>query len=389
RQLRRHGARHQRPRDGHAGERVAAREGEPMRVLIAGGGTGGHLFPGVAVAEEFLARDPATAILFVGTARRMETRLIPALGFRLETIEIEGLAGKSLSQILKTLLALPRAFLQSIRIVKRFDPSVAVGVGGYAAGPVLCAARARGVRAAILEQNAVPGITNKLLGRVAQRVYLTYASTARFFAARKVRVPGNAIRKDLAARAGAPVTRAEGRALLVFGGSLGARAINEGMIAAAPHLARADRPLEIVHQTGPDDVERVEAAYRDAGLAAKVLPFIDDMASAYAAADLVIARAGAGTLAELAVAARPSILIPLARSAGNHQVMNARETERRGAARVIEEREIDPKALADTIVSLLADPDARARMAAAAAAEARPHAARDIVDDLLQLVEGA
>jgi UDP-N-acetylglucosamine--N-acetylmuramyl-(pentapeptide) pyrophosphoryl-undecaprenol N-acetylglucosamine transferase len=357
-----------------------------MRVVIAGGGTGGHLFPGIAIAEELKRR--GAEVVFVGTARGIESRVVPQEGFPLELIDVGGLKGKGLLGLLRGLARVPRALLQSRAILLRHRPDLVIGVGGYASGPMVLAAALARRPTAILEQNSVPGITNRILGRLVRAVFAAFGESRRYFPARKVRLAGNPIRARLReALIGddAAMQQHEGRSLLVCGGSQGAHPVNELVVEAIALLAAEGRlpgGLKLVHQTGKDDAASVAERYRSAGVVADVRAFIDDMASAYRGADLVIGRAGATTIAELTALGRASLLIPFPQAADDHQTVNARSLERAGAARVLAQATLTPRALADAIAELLSDGATRARMAIAARSLGRPDAAREIVDAL-------
>ena len=358
-----------------------------MRLLIAGGGTGGHLFPGVALAEELLARDPAAAVRFVGTARGIEARVVPELGWELVLIDVSGLKTVGRLGALRGLLRLPRALWQSRRVVKEFRPDVVVGVGGYASGPVVLMARLMGVKTGILEQNSLPGLTNKILGRVVHAVFLCFDESRRFFRDRKILMTGNPIRRDirlaLEAAAGGTAEPAAGPAplrLFVFGGSQGASAVNQLVADAAGILAGRGVALEIVHQTGEASLEETRARYAAAGMKPDLRAFIKDMAAEYRRADLVIARAGATTVAELGVVGRPALLVPYPFAADNHQEVNAREMAEAGAALMLRQGELTPEKLADTIEGLARDREGLARMGSAMKALGKPQAAAAILD---------
>lgn len=360
-----------------------------MRVLIAGGGTGGHLFPGIAVAEEVLSR--GGEVLFVGTSRGIEARVLPELGLPLQTIRVGGLAGVSWRRRLRFLVEGPLAAAQTIRILRRFRPQVVAGVGGYSSGPVVLTAALGLIPTVILEQNSVPGVTNRLLGRVVRQIFGAFEQSREHFPRRKMTLPGNPVRRaivdSLQRRARPATARANGRLrVFAFGGSQGARFINECLMEAAPMLA--DAPVALLHQTGEADHERVRRAYADVGLNAEVHPFIDDMAARYAWTDLIISRAGATTLAELAIVGRPAVLIPFPFATHNHQVRNAREFEEAGAALCRPQDGLDGPGLADLIGRLADDEPRRSRMAKAMERLARPRAAADIVDQLEILVTG-
>jgi UDP-N-acetylglucosamine--N-acetylmuramyl-(pentapeptide) pyrophosphoryl-undecaprenol N-acetylglucosamine transferase len=359
-----------------------------MRLIIAGGGTGGHLFPGVAIAEEVKARDPGAEVLFVGTRRGIEARVLPKLGLPLELIDASGLKTVGALGALRGLARVPRALWQSRRIVREFRPDAVIGVGGYASGPLVLAAWMARVPTAILEQNSIPGLANKILGKIVRAVFLAFDETRRFFAPRRVILSGNPIRRALRDQllAAAPAADQAGGKLRVFcfGGSLGARAVNALMVDAAAALGRRGVAVELVHQTGPDERAAVEERYRAAGVAADVRDFIDDMAAEYRRAELVIARAGATTVAELAAVGRPAILIPFPFAADNHQERNAAALAAAGAALVFRQSELDGDRLAAAIQGLAEDRERLARMREAMRALARPDAAAEIAGWLEQ-----
>ncbi len=357
------------------------------RVILAGGGTGGHLFPGIAVYEELKRREPELEVLFVGTARGIETRVVPQLGERLECIDVSPLKGRSASGLVKNVLALPQAGVQAARILRQFRPSLVLGVGGYAAGPMVAAARAFGIPSALLEQNAHVGLTNRLLAHLVDRAYLSFEETAQHFPARAVRLVGNPVRRQFVsgghmARMDPAGFEMRARKILVIGGSQGARVLNEVVPQALALSDVATQGLEIVHQTGHAMCDAVRARYAELGIPATVTPFIDDMARAYGSAALVIARAGATSLAEICAVGRPSILIPYPHAADDHQFHNARALETRGAAVAIRESDLDAQALGELVRTLVAVPERRRAMADAARAMGRPDAAAAVVDDL-------
>ncbi|MDR1990263.1 MAG: undecaprenyldiphospho-muramoylpentapeptide beta-N-acetylglucosaminyltransferase [Acidobacteriaceae bacterium] len=363
---------------------------EGLRVVIAGGGTGGHLFPGIAVARELLARCPNAVVTFAGTAQGIEARVIPKEGFTLDTIRSSGLKGKSLTALARGVGLLPLGLADAWRIVSNRRPHLVVGVGGYSSGPVVMAAALRHVPTLLLEQNAVPGLTNRLLARVVGAAAVTFESTAGFFGG-KAFVSGNPVRPEFVAVGNERYARvheqdaaAEETKVLVFGGSQGAHAINMAMVEAAPVLARQPQ-LRLTHQTGERDVEMVRAAYREAGLTAAVEPFLYDMSRRIADADLIVCRGGATTLAEITAAARPAIVIPLPTATDDHQRKNAEVLEANGAADVLLQKEATGAVLAERIERLLSDPSRRAEMADAARRLARPDAARVIVDRALAM----
>ena len=357
-----------------------------MRLLVAGGGTGGHVFPGIALAEEVVTRHPRNDVVFVGTARGLEAQVVPAAGFPIELVEVRGLKGKGPLGALQNLLLLPRAFLQSVAILRRWRPDMVVGVGGYASGPLVLVACLMGIPTAVQEQNAVAGLTNRILGRFVKAAFTAFPEAARNFPRSKVHQLGNPIRRQLLENFMRPSAAHERARLLVFGGSQGAHALNMRVVEALPHLADLKERLAIVHQTGGRDREQVERGYRAVGFEPVVLDFITDMSRAYAEADLVLCRAGATTLAELTVCKKPSILVPFPAAADDHQVINAASLVAAGAAVMIEERDLTGELLAAEIRAILSNPERRRKMSVAAGRLGAPAAAREIADVCAELV---
>lgn len=354
-----------------------------MDVLIAGGGTGGHLFPGIAVAQELRRRDAMGRILFVGTARGIETRAVPKAGFELALLPVSALRGRGFVGVITGLLRLPLAMLGALKLVRRFRPQIAVSVGGYAAGPAVLAARLLGIPCVVMEQNAVAGLTNRILGRVAQHVVA--ALPTQNFPPGKVHVLGNPVRADLLPVRDLPYAPASPPRLLIVGGSQGARALNDAMIAVAPRLKAAGLALSIVHQTGQTDAARVNAAYQEHGLPnARAVPFIDDMASAFRDADLLLCRAGAGTISELTVCGRPAILVPFPAAADDHQSANARVLAAQGAALHVPQAELTADRLFELLQTLSQDRARLVDMAARSHHAGKPEALSRIVNLLEQ-----
>ena len=360
-----------------------------MKVLIAGGGTGGHLFPGIAVAEEVVTRHPRNEVVFVGTARGIEARAVPQAGFPLEFISAQGLKGKGFVGLLKGLLALPLAFWESLRILRRHRPDVVLGVGGYASGPLVLMAWLMGIPTAVQEQNALPGFTNKTLGRVVRAVFVAFDEARGFFPERKVHLVGNPIRRKLMDNYLRSRVEHARFTVLVFGGSLGARGVNTRMIEALDHLKDLQGELHFVHQTGKNDQAQVRQGYADKGFGAEVVEFIDDMSAAYARADLVVCRAGATTLAELTVCKKASILIPFPHATDNHQEVNARALVGAGAAVMFREAELTGERLAQEIRALKADPQRLRQMEKRAGLHGRPEAAKELADVCVELMNEA
>jgi UDP-N-acetylglucosamine--N-acetylmuramyl-(pentapeptide) pyrophosphoryl-undecaprenol N-acetylglucosamine transferase len=356
-----------------------------MRVIMAGGGTGGHLFPGLAVAEEFRKRDAMTEILFVGTKIGIEARAVPAAGFALETLPVRGLKGRGLRGMTQAMYGIPAGFFRSLGILKRFRPDCVIGLGGYASGPFLVAARTKGIRLAVMEQNLRPGLTNKILGKIADRIFTAFDVTAGFFPGRRVVETGNPVRWGKL-----PEMEKDAKfTVLIFGGSQGARHINQSAVEMLKSLQDLDAEIRIVHQTGAADLPWVKAAYAGLSFEAEVVPFIDAMDSAYARADLVVCRAGAATVAELTVFGKPAILIPYPYAAYDHQRLHAEALRDRGAAEMILDRQLDGGKLAARIRALYQDRARLAGMARAAARLGRPEAAKRIVDECYALVKNS
>jgi len=362
-----------------------------LRVVIAGGGTGGHLFPGIAVARELQARRPGAHVTFAGTSGGIEARVVPREGFPLDLVRSGGLKGKSLAARARGLALVPLSLVDAWRIVRARRPHLVIGVGGYSSGPVVLTAALRGIATMLLEQNAVPGLTNRLLGPFVRAAAVNFESTAAFFGSRAI-VTGNPVRPEFLEmeRAGGQGEHdREGRpgasSILVYGGSQGAHAINLAMVAALPALAAERGRLRITHQTGERDVEAVRAAYRKAGVDAVVEPFLYDMGVRLREADVIVCRAGATALAEIAIAGKAAILIPLPTATDDHQRGNAEALAAAGAAEVLLQSEATGPAMAHRILALAADPEARERIGAAARRLARPDAARLIVDRALEL----
>ncbi len=359
-----------------------------MHVLIAGGGTGGHLYPGIAVAEELTRRDPSCTVSFVGTQRGLETRVVPALGYPLDHIRSAGLKGKSPAALLRGLSLLPLSALDGWRVLSRRRPDVVVGVGGYSSGPVLLLAALRGIPTLLMEQNTAPGFTNRQLARWVRAAAVSYAETLPFFPGTGF-LTGNPVRREFlrgAEAAGDAVTTEGPVRVLIMGGSQGARAINDAVVAAAPRLAAAG--VAITHQTGERDLARVREAYAAADVPATVAAFFYDLDARMRACDLVVARAGASTLAELTVLGRASVLVPLPTAADDHQRKNARVLAAAGAAEVIDERELTGERLAQVLAELAADGARRARLAAAARGLGRPDAAARVAARIVALAGG-
>lgn len=350
-------------------------------MIVAGGGTGGHLFPGIAVAET-MAKRRRCRLLFIGASRGIEARVVPQRGYALRTLPVRALRGQGALGLVSAALRLPASLASAWRLLGKVRPDLLIGVGGYASGPAVVAAWARRVPTVLLEQNAHPGLTNRLLARLADRICVAFPESAAYFPADRTVETGNPVRAPSAI----PRGERSGFSVLIFGGSAGAHRLNEVGVGAMARLARSDARLHVLHQTGAADLESVRRRYREHGVDADVRPFFDDMAAAYAAADLVVCRAGATTIAELTALGMPAVLVPYPFAADNHQRKNAESLVARGAALLILDRELTPDGLAAAIEPLRADPRRLAAMGAAARELGRPEAAERVVDVCLELV---
>jgi UDP-N-acetylglucosamine--N-acetylmuramyl-(pentapeptide) pyrophosphoryl-undecaprenol N-acetylglucosamine transferase len=358
-----------------------------LRLVVAGGGTGGHLFPGIAVAQAFICRDDGNQVLFINAGRALETSVLARLGWPQQTITIEGIKGRSRWHQLTAALKIPTAVWQSGCLLKAFKPHVVLGVGGYSAGPVVAAAWRRGIPTALHEQNQLPGVTNRLVGRLVDRVYLSFVESRVHFNPAKVRISGNPVRDEIVTLAACPAPPEQDRpfTVLVVGGSQGAHAINQAVLDALPALKGRD--LQLVHQTGEQDQARVQQAYAREGVPARVQAFFDDMAAQYRHADLIICRAGATTVAEITVLGKAALFVPFPHAADDHQTKNAQALVDAGAAEMITQKALNGKVLAQSLERLMQAPGHLAQMARMARELGRPDAARVIVDDIYALLK--
>ncbi len=350
-----------------------------MRVVIAGGGTGGHVIPALAIAQQ-LKQQFGAEVLFIGTARGIETRLVPQAGFPLELIQVGALKNVSLMTRLKTMFDLPRAIAASSRMLSAFDPEVVIGVGGYASGPAMVAAIRRRLPTLAFEPNVVPGFANRMIARWVSAAAVHFEETCQYFP--HCRVTGVPVRTaffSISAKTGAPPT------LLVFGGSQGARAINQAMIQSLPGLRAKIPGIHIIHQTGQRDYDQVLAAYQQSGISGEVHKFIDDMPGTFSRADLLVCRSGASSVGEITAAGKPAIFVPFPAAADDHQNVNARALERAGAAVVVEENNLEAAYLVDTVAALIGDPRRLQGMSEAAKSLAHPKAVEEIAEMVRKL----
>lgn len=357
-------------------------------MIVSGGGTGGHLFPGIAVAEAFLDRYPGSRVLFVGTGRQTDARVLANRKFETATISSQGLKGKSLAQRLAALLQLPLSTLSALRLLRKFRPQLVLGVGGYVTGPVLVAAKMLGIATCIHEQNSVPGMANRKLGRLVDRIFLSIPGSERYFAPGKWVMTGNPLRRELTAAAEEKREKKAGLTLLVLGGSLGAHRVNTLMVGAMAILQNSAAQLRVIHQTGRDDEQMVAGRYKELGIRAEVAAFFTDMAGLYRRADLVVSRAGATTLAEITAFGLPMMLIPYPFAADDHQRKNGEYLVHGGAAVMFRQEELTEQRLAEEISALLADEQRRRQMGQAARRLARPEATAEIVKQCERLMAG-
>jgi len=343
-----------------------------MRAILAGGGTGGHVIPALAIANQ-LKQSYNAEILFIGTARGIENRLVPAAGYPLQLVRVGALKNVSLMTRLKTAFDLPRALIQAGGMLSEFAPDVVIGVGGYASGPAMMSAVMKHIPTLAFEPNVVPGFANRMVAKFVSGAAVHFEETAKYF--RRAEVTGVPVRQAFfeipPKNGGAPT-------VLVFGGSQGAHAINDAVFRCLPVLRREAPGIHIIHQTGERDYNDALAAYSAQGENAEVSKFIDDMPAAFARADLVVCRSGASTVAEIAAAGKPAVFVPFPRAADDHQRVNAEALARHGAAVVVEESKLEGVWLAETIAALLQDSNRLRQMSNAARGLAHPNAARDI-----------
>ncbi|MDJ0804036.1 MAG: undecaprenyldiphospho-muramoylpentapeptide beta-N-acetylglucosaminyltransferase [Desulfobacterales bacterium] len=359
----------------------------PFRVALTGGGTGGHLFPGVAICRELAARFPAAEVLFIGTGRPLERKIIAAAGYRHALITVRGLKGMGLMRKLMALAVLPGSVLKAAGILARFRPRLVIGVGGYAAGPVCLAAYLLRIPVCLQEQNLLPGVTTRMLAGLARRIYIAFEDTGTDFPTTKVLLTGNPVREEIRRLAARPAAkRPPGPfTVLIVGGSQGAQGINRA-VAEMLACACGQNDIRFIHQTGAEDLERMREAYRAANLKADVRAFFDDMDRQYQQADLIVCRAGASTVAELTSIGKAVIFVPFPHAADNHQELNARLLVDRGAGDMLRETDLSGVVLWEKIGHYRAHPEERERMGAKARSMGRPDAVIAIVDDMVDRV---
>ncbi len=361
-----------------------------LRIVIAGGGTGGHLFPGLAIAQEFMSRNENNTVIFISTGNPLERSVLSRTGFKLETVTAEGIKGRGIWNQAISALKIPKGIIEALRILKGYKPDLTVGLGSYSAGPVVVGAWLLGINIVLHEQNILPGITNRILARFAKRIYLSFDRTRARFDPHKIRLTGNPVRRELLNNhnGDAVASGAQSFCVLILGGSQGAHRINTTVIAALGHLSQK-QGLYFIHQTGPADEQMVTEAYRHANIPAKVQSFFRDMGPLYKQADLIVCRAGATTVAEVTAMGKAVIFIPFPFAADNHQTLNAATLVRQGAAEMIDEKDLRADSLAQKIEYYAAHPEALKAMALKAGQLGHPDAAKSIVDDCYKLVESS
>lgn len=365
---------------------------KPIRLMITGGGTGGHLFPAVAAAQALVKREPASEVLFIGTRRKIDTTSLEQYGFASSSIYSYGLKGKKLPALAKALAVLPVSLFQALAQIRRFKPDVALGVGGYVTGPVMLAARMAGVPTIVHEQNSVPGMANRKLGALVGKVCISLPGSEKFFPSEKVVVTGNPVRQDILALAAEQTTPGQDKVftLLVLGGSQGAQALNKLVVEAICEPGGSEfKKIRVIHQTGAKDCDWVRQSYEQAGISAEVSAFFADMKAVYAQADFLVSRSGATTLTELGVLGKPALLVPYPYAADDHQQKNAEYYVEGGGAVLCRESELTAQKVRQTIREMADDAEKRAAMGQAMKRLGVPAAADRIVDVCLQAVREA
>jgi UDP-N-acetylglucosamine--N-acetylmuramyl-(pentapeptide) pyrophosphoryl-undecaprenol N-acetylglucosamine transferase len=365
-----------------------------MRVIIAGGGTGGHLFPGLAVAEELKNRDDSTEVIFVGTEYGIEARVVPREGYPIKFLRAEGLVGVSTVKKAKAIVTTFFSIADSYKIIQTVRPDIVIGVGGYASGAAMLTAYLMSIPTMILEQNSIPGLTNKILGRFVRAVCITYQESISFFPKAKTYLTGNPVRMQILKGDIESAYRLFSLerglfTIFIFGGSSGAKSINMAIVNALNNMYDLKDKIQFLHQTGIRDYENIRESYRKTGFKGTITPFIYQMGEAYAVADIVVSRAGATTLAELTALGKPAILIPYPYAAGQHQELNARKLLEMGAAKMIRDSELKGESLANSIREMYTNETMRAEMQRNSRSVGRPEACSKVVDIAMSLVKNS
>ncbi len=365
---------------------------QALRIVIAGGGTGGHLFPGIAIAQEFLEKNAENSVLFVGTGKPFEISILSETGFDHKRITAEGFKGRGVWYQLASIIKIPKGIIESILILKGFKPDIVIGVGGYSAGPLVMGARFLGIKIVLHEQNILPGITNRILSRFADRIYVSFAETIMGATPKKIRFTGNPVRKEIVQCAETlkntdiKASKKEKKfTILILGGSQGAHSINMALLDTLEYLENK-KDIFFVHQTGAKDETQVKRRYDEHGIENDTRAFFKEMACQYQRADLIVCRAGATTVAEIKAIGKGVIFIPFPFAADNHQILNARSLERAGAAEMILEKELSGKVLAERINYYVQQPEVLQEMAQRSRDLGCVDAAARIVDDCYELI---
>lgn len=359
----------------------------PVSIVMAGGGTGGHLFPALALALEFKRTDPGIAITFAGAKGGLEEKIVPAMGYPLRLLDVEGIKRKRGLEKAKALAKAARSSIKAIGMLREIRPDGVIGCGSYSSAPMVAAARLLGIKTAILEQNALPGLTNKILGKTVDRIYISFEESRPHFPGGRAILTGNPVRRDIIERGAEFDGRKEKFTVLVFGGSQGAVAVNTAFLDATEYLTDIWNGLRVIHQAGAEGIDSVRAAYRRKNLKAETHVFIDDMAAAYADADLVVCRAGATSIAEITALGLASVLIPYPFAADDHQTVNAECLASRGAAVMMAQDRLTGNSLAAVIRRLYSSPKELKAMMSASRFMGRPKAAEEIAENFLKLIE--
>ena len=361
-----------------------------IRLIVTGGGTGGHLFPGISLAQAMMGAYPSCEVLFIGTERKVDRTALNSLGFTATTIKSQGIKGKNFLSIIKALLQQPIAFWQAAKIIRKFKPDLVFGVGGYVTGPVILASRLLGVTTCIHEQNSIPGLTNKLLGHIVNKIFVSLPGSEKYFPRQKTILSGNPVRSNIikASREPKPLSDQEPFTLLILGGSQGARRLNSLMLEAAENsLSKLSPPPIIIHQTGGQDEDTVRMKYAELGLNTRVQAFYSDMAEIYSQADLIISRAGATTLAELTVFQKPVILVPFPYAADNHQEINGRYLVEAGAGIMFRQEDLTGEILGNEIKRLLGNKEVLADMSKKSGMISKPESTETIINACMELLK--
>lgn len=350
-----------------------------MKVIIAGGGTGGHVFPAISIAEEIIHRNGGSEVLFVGTRKGLECRIIPEKGYRIEYIDSGGIIGKNPLQQISGFLNAVKGVINSFKLIRDFDPDAVIGVGGYASGPTVLSAFLSFKPTFICEQNSIPGITNRILSKFAKRIFITFENSKKYFPEKKTHLTGNPIRKCFSSSAGNQGGRNGKISIFILGGSQGSNRLNQDIPKCFSKIEKSS--IRIVHQTGEKDYHMVMKAYEESGIDAEVYKFIDNIKDVYESTDLIICRSGAGTLSEITAVGIPAILVPFSYAAHDHQLLNAMYMEKKGAAVIVEENNINEQTMTKALNRILKNGKLY-EMSEKSKSIGKPNAAADIVDEI-------